>query len=146
VKEFSLTGFASFLGELAVVEIANHHALEHAAVIVETEAKRVIGTYDYGWPELAESTQTQRVGLGFPANEPGLRTGDMRDSIEHKTFTEEAFVGSDDDKLVWFDLGTSRQPARPALEAAAMHKEAEVVDLVGRTFVAHLSGAALPKP
>ena len=33
---------------------------------------------------LAESTQAERVVQGYPANEPLLRTGELRDSIEHK--------------------------------------------------------------
>jgi hypothetical protein len=31
---------------------------------------RVIGTYDYKWPQLAPSTQEKRVSEGFSANEP----------------------------------------------------------------------------
>lgn len=146
MKELSLLGAAKLFSELAMVRVAEHHALEHAARAVETEAKRVIGTYDYGWPELAESTQEQRVAQGYSANEPGLRTGEMRDSIEHTTQGDEAHVGSNDEHLVFFDLGTSKQPPRPVLAAAAMHKEHEIVDLIGRTMVAHLSGKALPAP
>lgn len=146
MKEFSLTGFAALLTELAVVKDTEHHALEAAAVVVETEAKRVLGTYEYGWPELAESTKAQRIAQGYPENEPGLRSGEMRDSIAHVTFSEEAEIGSDDEHLVFFELGTVKQPPRQVLGGAAMHKEAEIVDFFGRTMVAHLSGAALPKP
>jgi hypothetical protein len=146
VREFSLTGFASFLGELANVAEAEHHALEHAAVMVETEAKRVIGTYEYGWPELADTTQAQRVAQGYSENEPGLRSGEMRESIEHTTLREEALVGSDDQNLVYFELGTAKQPPRSVLAEAAVHKEADVVDFLGRTMVAHLSSGSLPKP
>lgn len=144
MKEFSLLGFADLLTELAVVKDAEHYALEHAAVIVETEAKRVIGTYDYGWPSLAESTKAQRVALGFSEDEPGLRTGEMRESIEHIVLKDEALIGSDDQNLVYFDLGTVKQPPRPVLGAAATHEEAKIVDFVGRTMVAHLSSETLP--
>jgi hypothetical protein len=146
MKEFSLTGFAALLAERSVhLLTANEYALEFAAVKVEAEAKRVLGTYDYGWPELAESTQRQRVAQGYPANEPGLRSGEMRDSIDHVVAESEAHIGSDDQNLVYFDLGTVKQPPRPVLEAAAMHKEAEIVNHIGRTMVAHLSSEALPK-
>lgn len=145
MKEFSLLGFAKLLTELAVVEAVEHEALERAAVVVETEAKRVLGTYDYGWPPLAEATKAQRVAQGFSEDEPGLRSGEMRDSIGHTTLRSEALIGSDDEHLVFFDLGTTTQPPRPTLGAAAKHKEAEIVDLLGRTMVAHLSGQALPR-
>lgn len=139
MKEFTLTGFAAFLGAVAETKIAEHHALEHAAVIVETEAKRVLGTYDYGWPELAPATKARRLAQGFSENEPGLVTGEMRASIEHTVLPGEAQIGSDNDKLVWFDQGTARQPPRSVLMAAAVHKEAEVVEHIGRALTAQLA-------
>ena len=51
MKEFSLETFAAFIGGAFMAEAiskAQHHALEEACVVIETEAKRVIGTYDYG--------------------------------------------------------------------------------------------------
>jgi hypothetical protein len=146
VRQFTLTSFAAFLGEAAVaLPIAEHRALEHAAVIVETEAKRVIGTYDYGWPQLADATQADRVAKGFSPNDPGLRSGAMRDSIERTVLAHEAQIGSNDEHLVWFDQGTSKQPPRSVLMGAAVHKEVEVVHAIGRTLEAHLAGSALPK-
>lgn len=141
MKEFSLTGFAAFLGGLAEAKALNHHALESAAEIVETEAKRVIGTYDYGWPPLAESTLARKS-----ADTPLLETGEMRDSIEHTVHGNEAHIGSNDDKAVWHELGTATIPPRSFLMGAAVAKEKEVVDKIGRAVVAHLSGEALPKP
>jgi hypothetical protein len=141
VKEFDILGFVKHIAALEVaLPMAEHSALEHAAVIVEKEAKDVIGTYRYDWPELAESTQTQRVQLGFSANEPGLRTGEMRDSIEHVVGHKEAHVGSNDERLLWFELGTSRQPPRSVLAEAAMHKGEEVSHVIGRSMHAHLIG------
>lgn len=145
MKEFSLVSFATLLTELVAMKAAEHHALEETAVIVETEAKRVLGTYDYEWPELAPYTKAQRLALGYTENDPGLRSGEMRDSIEHKVISTDAFIGSDDDHLVWFDIGTSKQPPRPVLLAAFNHKEDEVLDVIGRTVVAHLSSQPLPK-
>ena len=138
MREFSLTGFAHFLGSVAVTRAADHEALERAAVIVETEAKRVIGTYDYNWPQLAPSTQADRVAQGFPANEPLLRTGEMRDSIEHVSDRKEAQIGSNSDIAVWQELGTVSIPARSFLGEAAIRKEQEVVDEIGRVVVSTL--------
>lgn len=145
MKEFSLIGFATLLTELASAKYAEHHALELASQIVEKEAKHVLGTYDYGWPQLAETTKEDRVRKGFTENDPGLRSGEMRESIEHTVFATEAFIGSNDDHLVYFDIGTSKQPPRPVLLAAAIKKEDQVLDAIGRTMVAHLSSEPLPK-
>ena len=93
MREFSILGFAEFLGTLSVgMHEANHHALEGAAVILEDEAKRVIGTYEYGWPPLAEATKADRLKQGYSEDEPGLRSGEMRDSIQHEVHHDEAHV------------------------------------------------------
>lgn len=135
--EMSLAGFAAFATALGAELVHRRHkALEEAAKLVETEAKRVIGTYDYNWPPLAESTKRDRVAKGFAEDEPLLRTGEMRDSIEHtvtmKTIAaDEAQIGSNNDKAVWQELGTSHIPARSFLAGAAAHKEKEIVALLG---------------
>jgi hypothetical protein len=94
------------------------------------EAKRVIGTYDYGWPQLAQATQDDRISKGYAENEPGLREGDMRDSIEHVSNSHDATIGSNDQKLVWFEVGTVNQPPRPVLQRALHERHEEVVHIV----------------
>lgn len=143
MKTFSLTGFAAHMAILAETKIADHCALDVAGQIVEDEAKRVIGTYDYGWEQLAESTQDQRGYLGYPDNEPLLRTGEMRDSIQHKASDTEVHIGSDNPKAEWQELGTRRIPPRSFLMGAAIHKAHEVVDAIGRTLVKHMEGEAV---
>ena len=142
MAEFTLRSFAAALGELAIMHQAEREGLEKAATIVETEAKRVIGTYDYDWVELAQSTQTDRMQRGFPPNEPLLRTGELRDSIQHTVGDREAHIGSNNQKAVWQELGTSRIPPRSFLGAAAVHKEKEVVAAIGRSVYAHLISKA----
>jgi HK97 gp10 family phage protein len=131
MREFSLTGFVAFLGGMAVeVERSKHEALEKAAVIVETEAKRVIGTYDYGWPPLAPSTIEKKA-----ADTPLLETGAMRDSITHSVDGDEARVGSNEDTALWQELGTSKIPPRPFLQGAVQHKLPEVMQEIGQVAV-----------
>lgn len=125
--------------------MAQHHALEVAAQMVEKEAKRVIGTYDYGWPELADSTKEDRTAKGFSENEPLLRTGEMRDSIQHTTTTHWAEVGSDNDKAVWQELGTARIPPRSFLAGAAIHEQHAIEHIVGDILHAHLTGGGQSK-
>lgn len=119
-----------------------HGTLDAAGEIVEKEAKRVIGTYDYGWPQLAESTQEQRGYLGYPTNEPLLRSGDLRDSISHEVVEEEhaCYVGSDSPIAVYQELGTSRIPPRSFLGGAARAKEHEVHEEISHSL--HLGLAA----
>ena len=90
--------------------------MEHVAV----KAKAVLGTYTYGWPELAQSTQDQRVKLGFSANEPGFRTGYMQASVETMAQPSaagaEGLVYSGELEALWFELGTDTpQPPRSFL-------------------------------
>lgn len=140
MREFSLLGFAAFTaGMVATVEHAKHHALEEAAKIVETEAKRVIGTYDYGWTPLAASTLAKKA-----ADTPLLETGEMRDSIEHTIDGDTAYVGSNNDKAVWQELGTVGPhpiPPRSFLVGAAQHKAHEIVKETGHKVVAALKGS-----
>ena len=125
------------------------HSVEQACVILETDAKIHIGTYDNGWPQLAESTQADRVAKGFPANEPLLRTGELRDSIQHNADGEwtgagkghcEGYVGSDNPKMRIHELGTDRIPARPMLQAAMVNCEHEIKTLLGVHIQTALEG------
>lgn len=136
---FSLLGFASTLAHMAThLREARHEALEEACIVVEREAKRVIGTYDYGWPQLAQSTQEGRVRAGFSANEPLLRTGEMRDSIQHASSPDRGVVGSNNMKAVWQELGTRSIPPRSFLAGALIHEREEVVRIVGRRVRGYL--------
>lgn len=107
-------------------------ALDRGCVIIEDEAKRVIGTYDYGWPTLAASTIASKAN----GDTPLLETGEMRDSIEHTVIDRNnAEVGSNNDKALWQELGTSRGiPPRSFLGGAAAHKGVEAADEIAGEF------------
>lgn len=135
------------LGEIALQQHEmEHHALEKAAVVVEKRAKEKIGEYQdqagpfAGWAELADSTKADRVRQGYSEDEPGLRSGEMRDSIEHVVMDGEAQVGSNDDKLVWFELGTVKQPPRSVLGGAVVEEMEKICEIVGDHAVAALVG------
>jgi len=149
----SFTGFAAFAAEFAIaafeVEELNHEMLEEAGKIIERTAKKKIGEYQeqagqfVAWQELAESTKQDRVAQGYTENDPGMRSGEMRDSIEHQATSTEAHVGSDNDKLVWFDQGTVKQPPRSVLGGSAFEKAGEIVEMIGINTTLHLSGATI---
>lgn len=96
-----------------------------------------------GWAELADATKDDRVRRGFSENDPGLRTGAMRDSIGIAVGAREAVVGSNDDHLVWFELGTSKQPPRSVLGIAAVHKGPQVARILGQGAVKALTGGGV---
>ena len=138
---------ATKLGEVALAQHEmEHHALERAAKLVEKRAKEKIGEYQeqagpfIAWPELADWTKEDRLKQGYTENDPGLRSGEMRDSIEHQVHVPEAHVGSDDDKLVWFELGTSKQPPRSVLGGAVVDEMEKICNIVGESAVAALVG------
>lgn len=131
---FNLLGFAAFAtGLVAHMEHEIHNSLEEAGKIVEEEAKRVIGTYDYNWTPLAASTLARKA-----ADTPLLETGEMRDSIEHSVSGRTAYIGSNSDKAVWHELGTSKVPPRPFLQGAVDHKIEEIVEKTGHNVHASL--------
>lgn len=117
-----------------------HGMLERAGVMVEEEAKRVLGDYEYGWAPLSPYTIAKKA----TGDSPGLETGEMRDSVYH-TVTYGAGgngsvnVGSDLDKALWFELGNSRgQPPRPWLSVAAQNMAPVVADMCGARMHAFL--------
>ena len=137
----SLMDFARDLAKIVgTSDMLAQAAMEEACVVVEKEAKRVIGTYDYNWTQLAQATQEDRVSKGFSANEPLLRSGEMQRSIEHRVEIETiglevvGLVGTDDKVAVYQELGTRTIPPRSFLGEAAMHEEATVHIILGRAM------------
>ncbi|MFO0906773.1 MAG: hypothetical protein U0794_00170 [Isosphaeraceae bacterium] len=133
-----LLELAAKFGEIALRQHEmERSALEKAAIIVEKRAKEKVGEYQdqagpfIAWPELADATKEDRLRKGFTENDPGLRTGEMRDSIEHVVEGDEAQVGSNDDKLVYFELGTSKQPPRSVLGGAVVDEMDRIIAIVG---------------
>jgi hypothetical protein len=61
--DFELSAFAKFLvqGMTSNVGEARKLALEIGAKVIEKEAKHVIGTYLFDWPQLAPDTQAGRA-------------------------------------------------------------------------------------
>jgi len=143
MTDFTLDGMASFLLNLGVhMPMAHQSALERAAAIIEAEAKAEIGHYlgavgpFAAWAPLKAETIAQKAN----GDTPLLETGEMRDSIGTVIDGDEAHVGSNSDKAVWQELGTSRGiPPRSFLGGAAARKSEEVRDIIGHTMHAMLT-------
>jgi HK97 gp10 family phage protein len=142
-----MTNFANIVSFVAHLETIKRdlHALgpaivRHGAEAIRQQAKAYIGTYDAipQWPQLAPSTQKERAKKGFAANEPLLRSGELRDSIEvtiaHDGLSAE--IGSNNKKAVWAEIGTSRAPPRPFLGPAADIMGPQIAKAAGRAALA----------
>jgi phage gpG-like protein len=121
------------------------HTMHQAARIVEQEAKRLIGTYDAQpqWPQLTTATQEDRAKHGFAANEPLLRTGELRDSIEHNSSPTVAHIGSNNMKAVWHEIGTRTVPPRPFLSTALHNKSPVIVRAVRQVIGDYLAAGRM---
>jgi HK97 gp10 family phage protein len=149
----SVMGFAHLLTELATeLPTVTRAGLAEAAEVIATEAKAEIGHYQaaagpfQAWAPLADATVKDRVSKGFSPNEPLLRTGGMRDSIETTVSRNSAEIGSNSDIAVYQELGTSKIPPRSFLGGAAVRKEDEVVRILGEHVKAHLEGGGSVTP
>jgi hypothetical protein len=139
MQTFTLLGFVAHLRtierDMTVLEPA---IIRRACELVCEEAKRVIGTYDYGWPQLSPATLAHKF-----YNTPLLETGEMRASIEWTTEGLQGWVGSNNDKAVWQELGTSKIPPRSFLAGAAMHMEEKIHKMAARAVMAVVLGRGL---
>lgn len=143
----SMTAFLEHLEAEALLATSRQaHALDVAARIVQDEAKHEIGTYQsaagpFGaWPELADATKEGRADKGFPENDPLLRTGGLRDSIERASTEYDAEVGSNSDIAVYQEMGTDKIPPRSFLGHSAVVKEKEVVEAVTLEVIHAVAG------
>ena len=140
-----MTGVYSILGFVAKLKAIEHdmHDLGPAIVaracqLVAAEAKRVIGEGYADWPALKPETLARKF-----YNTPLLETGEMRASIEWHAEGLHGEVGSNNDKAVWHELGTSRIPPRSFLAGAAQHMGPQVEAMAHKAVVAVLLGKGL---
>ncbi|MGS1028856.1 hypothetical protein [Burkholderia glumae] len=150
----SLTDFSLFAAvALPVITLAEMKAgLERCAALVETTAKDEIGTYQgsvgpfNAWAQLAQSTQDERSRQGYSPNEPLLRTGDLRDSIEHETEQFQAVIGSKEDVAAYQELGTKNIPPRPFLGPAVIRNSDQIAKILGAAVARGIAGGKMVAP
>lgn len=110
-------------------------SLEAVGVIIEKESKAMIGTYQQGWEQLADSTEAHKAKMGYPSNAPLLATGEMRDSIAHNVGGTAVHIGTNNKKMRYHEFGTNRIPPRPVFGLVFDRKKDEVMDLIGDSVV-----------
>lgn len=157
----TLEGFVAHLQNrvLPSLPVAVHRGVQDGAELIRDTTKEQIGQYldgpEEGLPTapLADRTIDDRIRKGFTPDDPGLRTGEMRDSYGARVGVEglavESSIGSDDPNATYFELGTVRngqfhQPPRPELSVAANRCEQKVARGIARMVVRALEGRALP--
>lgn len=154
MKNFrSLSDFANHLAMLAAESTAvTHHMTERGAETIQRIAKSEIAHYQPAvgpfarWEELTAETEFDKIRQGYPVEAPLLRTGELRDSIKKTVQGNEAVVGSDEDKMVWHELGTPTIPPRAVLGPAAIRGMKDVEPRFSLTIGAWLAGRSWRNP
>lgn len=118
-----------------------HEGLEVCAVLIERTAKSEIGHYQGesgpfpAWAPLADSTMAEKTRLGYTGrlsmDDPLYRTGEMRDSIEHRTGDMEAVIGTDSPIAHFHEFGTDKMPPRPFLGPALVRNKENIEKIIG---------------
>ena len=148
MREFKSFGaFAAHLVKLASTgQEVTHHMVKAGAEEIKKTAQGEIGFYQTDiapypdWAPLADSTEAEKVRLGYEPDAPLLRTGEMKESIEATVEKNEAVVGSNDEKLKYHEFGTEKMPPRPVLGPAAHFSSPRILAQFGKTTFAWLAG------
>src|SRR5258708_34955480 len=148
MREFnSLLAFAEHLEKAALeVPVAQHKALGTALVILEKDMKEQIGHFQAqhgphpAWAPLADSTEDEKARLGYPADAPLLREGDLQDNFRHEQHGDEGIVGSTDPVMAFHEAGTSRMPPRPVVGPALFKTRDKMERLVRDATFAVITG------
>jgi hypothetical protein len=154
MRAFASPGdFARFLEQkMLAIAGAEHAALERAASKVESEAKAIIGHYQTAntgpfkpWGQLKEGTITAKERKGFaPPDNPLLRSGALRDAIQHHVDGHTAHIGVPagpvGDIALYQEMGTRNIPPRSFLGVALYRNADHAGDLIAKAVAAVLMG------
>lgn len=139
-QTFSLIGFVAHLHAMERdLKEVNHAIIVKACQLVAAEARRVLGEGYPEWPAL----QPETIARKMRGNTPLLETGELRASIEWNAEGNKGFVGSNNDKALWHELGTSHIPPRPFLMGAAIRMEPLIHAMAAKATMAVLAGRGL---
>lgn len=148
----SLAHLARHLERIASKQDAVDKAiLTKSAIRVERRAKSKIGDYQQeqgpfeAWRELAESTQADRRQQGYNEDDPLLRTGALRDSIQHVVEANKAVVGSASEIAMYQETGTPRIPPRSFLGGSAAKESPAIIKDTGRIAFRPFQGKPIPR-
>jgi phage gpG-like protein len=136
---YSILDFAAHLKVIDHnLKNVSHAIVARACEMVAAEAKRVIGIGYDDWPALKPETLAHKMMAT-----PLLETGELRASIEWNASGNEGYVGSNNDKAIWHELGTSHIPPRSFLVGAAQHMGPKIEKMAARAVLACIVGRGL---
>lgn len=104
---------------------------------IEEAAKDEIGFYQpavgpfEAWAPLAESTKADRVRQGYTEDDPLLRSGELKESIESEVIGLAAIVGTKSEIGFWQEIGTENIPPRPFIGPAYVRKIDPLMESIG---------------
>jgi HK97 gp10 family phage protein len=148
MREFgSVLEFAEHLIKLEVgLRLIEHKALGHVLEVLEKDMKAQIGEYQEeigpypAWAPLADSTEEEKERLGYAANAPLSRTGDLEKSFIHDQDGDEGIVGSTDPVMEYHEFGTSKMPPRPVVGPAVERNRPKIEKLLRHALVEAIVG------
>lgn len=145
MKTFSLGEFAAHLLTMeADIRLAEEVAVVRGCKLIQRKAKGMLGHPQPFWPALKPETIAHKAR----GDTPLLETGELKRSIEitapvHEGSDIAGYVGSNNMKAVWHELGTSKIPPRPFLSAAAMANGHLIAEMTGKlVYTAMISGGS----
>lgn len=120
------------------------HAIEHAAKEMHGHYQQAHGPHP-AWAQLAQSTQDERVRLGYTANDPLLRSGQMQRDISHGVDGLDVVIGSVNEHAPVHELGSrdGTIPPRPTLGPAAFLNKELISRYAGNAAVNAFVGRSL---
>jgi len=151
MQEFDSFGaFGRHLAKTAAMgEVVTALAAKEGAKLIADDAKAKIGEYQDGvgpftaWANLADSTVNDRLSKGFSPDEPLLRTGELRDSIEVVSNGSEAGAVSADLVALYQEQGTATIPPRPFLGSAGYQSKKNIEHALGFMLMRWIGGFKL---
>jgi hypothetical protein len=121
---------AQFMALGVEAQVLKHACLHEAGKMFLEKAQAAIGTYEYGWPRLADST----VARKSTGDSPLLETGAMRDSGGFEVGVEGVTIGFSDPKIQYHEWGTKHIPPRPVIGGTIDHHGQEIANRMGVVF------------
>jgi phage gpG-like protein len=138
---FTVLGFVKHLAVLEADMRATEHAIiMKACIMVSNAAKEALGSYEFGWPALKPETIARKVR----GDSPLLETAELKNSIQWNASGNVGHVGTDLDKGVWMEFGTSRIPPRSFLAAAAQQQEDLIHKMAVKAVISVMRGEHMP--
>lgn len=124
---------------LASAKIATELELGFHIIVkdIEETAKEELGVYQPAvgpfdaWSPLEEATKTARMRSGYSADEPLLRSGELRSTIESEIAGLAAIIGTKSEIGLWQEVGTDRVPPRPFIGPAYVRKIDPLMESIG---------------